>query len=1448
MKHIFTLRGAKSSAFEKSLGGLLAFSVLMQTSFVMPIAAYADTASESATTASTLVDVSISSSDSISVDSSSSSSASVSTNPSFSAVPNFEPVTPVLDVSIVVTDSSSSTMVVSTTVDNSASTSVTTSVSQGQSTSSSSVDVLQAIFTSLTASTSSSVSSSVSVEQTVNVSVSISTTSSSTPGTSTSSSPINLKPIITVIGANPMTVTQSTPFVDLGASAKDIEDGNITGSIVVAQEVNTAILGTYTVSYAVVDSKGLAADTKTRIVNVVPLNPGACKAPLDALLVIDRSGSMKFDGVNPEQPLTQAKLGADAFINTLSTSSDRVGVVTYNVAPTLNSALSNDFAAVKASYLSVNATNGTNIGTALDRAQLEIATNGRTAGGEKRVIILLSDGVPDIAGMTAAASIAETIAKATLVKNAGTIVYTIGLGNGVNPSLMGSIASTPSNYFFAPSGAQLMDIYKSISTIECARQPSTVAGKKIHDVNGNGSVDAGDTGIAGWQIILTEVSGNQLVRRATTTTNGAYTFADVPSGKYNLCEVGKEGWNQTAPSPGVNNGCYSLDVTDGSAVVDKNFLNTEATKPECRDGKDNDNDGKIDFPSDAGCTSTEDNDENEKPIITIVGANPIITTLGSVYTDSSATVADPEDGNITHKLITSGVVDVNNLGTYVITYNATDSKNIAADTKTRSVRVTAACADGKDNDGDSKTDFPLDAGCENPEDNDENSRPVITVVGTNPVDITLGDVYTDWGATAVDPEDGNITTGIVKTGTVNTATLGSYTIRYNVSDSKGLAAPEKTRIVRVNPIVTECNDNKDNDGDNRVDFDGHIVGDMAFAPDSGCDSLEDNDENNRPVITVVGSTTMEVAIGTLFTDPRATVFDAEDGQINNKLVASGTVNTVVLGTYTIYYNATDSKALAAVEQSRMVKVTSSCSDGKDNDNDGTTDYPLDLGCENPEDNSENERPVITLLGDVVMSIVSGGTYTEPSATVFDREDGIITNKLVVAGTVNTNTVGAYTITYNATDSQSLAALTVSRTVNVTVAPCTQNCGGGSNDSPYPGCTNPAATNYNRLANKDDGSCQTGGGGGGGGGGPTPLSIMNERILSVGTTTVTITWNTNIPASSRVVYGLDPVLSLASAPLYGYDLTTVTNSTLTTSHTMTIEGIPSAVSAYFRPVSATNSETKVGIELTRGGVLGESTECFYLREYMRLGYNNNPVEVTKLQSFLRNYEGFATLEVNGFFDLATDKAVRAFQDKYRTDVLATWNLAANTGYVYYTTQKKINEIYCQRTFPLNTTQIAEIASFRLLVKQAVASRGAADAVVATAVSTPPGVGSATDNGPEGIVAGAATIKVESVTGSEGENPKSPTRGRIALADLLATSPMVGESLSLRAESGAAAEATVGGAETKGEPSLLDWEGGEMFFGLTCPMLLVGLALFLILIMVALLYMRTRKNKHVIEIGE
>ncbi len=81
----------------------------------------------------------------------------------------------------------------------------------------------------------------------------------------------NVAPVLTLNGANPQYVIQGNSYIELGASATDNVDGDLTSKIVTdSSAVNTNVVGDYTVQYNVKDAAGNNAITRTRTVKVIP--------------------------------------------------------------------------------------------------------------------------------------------------------------------------------------------------------------------------------------------------------------------------------------------------------------------------------------------------------------------------------------------------------------------------------------------------------------------------------------------------------------------------------------------------------------------------------------------------------------------------------------------------------------------------------------------------------------------------------------------------------------------------------------------------------------------------------------------------------------------------------------------------------------------------------------------------------------------------------------------------------------------------------------------------------------------------------------------------------------------------------------------------------------------------------------------------------------------------
>lgn len=295
----------------------------------------------------------------------------------------------------------------------------------------------------------------------------------------------------------------------------------------------------------------------------------------NTMMVIDRSGSMSETDGSSGTKMSNAIIAGNNFVDlTAKNPQNKIGLVSFSNTATTNSPLTSNFASVKAQVSTLKASGTTCIQCAIDAADKAITAGKRS--NVKNVIVLLTDGIANyIEGSNKQVSQSEAeqaalTAAANSHKNNDTIIFAIGLGSDVNASFLKQLAtSTGGQYYFPPTTDNLNDIYTQISQIIAQ---GSVSGFIFNDANNNGQYDSNEQKLTGWTVQITP-QGSSTPQTFTTDSTGSFMIPNLCNGTYTLSEITKPGWQETVP---VNPNSYTINITTGNAITDKDFGNTVA--------------------------------------------------------------------------------------------------------------------------------------------------------------------------------------------------------------------------------------------------------------------------------------------------------------------------------------------------------------------------------------------------------------------------------------------------------------------------------------------------------------------------------------------------------------------------------------------------------------------------------------------------------------------------------------------------------------------------------------------------------------------------------------------------------------------------------------------------------------------------------------------------------
>ena len=691
-------------------------------------------------------------------------------------------------------------------------------------------------------------------------------------------------PVITLTGQNTLNINQGEQFIEPGVSAVDNKDGDI--NVTTTGQVNADAVGSYTLTYSATDAAGNSAST-TRTVEVLDVTAPVVQLNGEAFVTLNHPANYAEQGANA----TDAVDGEIDVVITGQLNAETIGTytLTYSATDAAGNSASKTRTVtvvdVTAPIISLNGNEFLNLNQDVVYSELGASA---TDAADGDIDIVISGEVQT-----------QTVGTYTLTYSA-----TDASGNTASKTRRVNILD-PNAPVISLNGSDTLNINQGSVYVE----------------QGASAIDAVDGDI---EVVITGQVNADVVGSYTlvySATDSAGNRASIPRTVHVLdvtapviSLIGEASITLNHPANYVEQGASASDAVNGDIdVVITGQVNAQTIGTYTLTYSATDAAGNI-----SSQTRTVNIVDTTPPELTLNGAASIRINEGSVYSELGASSTDAVDGSI--NVVISGQVQ-SEVGVYTLTYNATDAAGNSA-TKTRRITVV------------------------------DITPPVISLNGSETLNIDQGAAYSELNASATDAVDGDI--NVVITGQVNAQTIGTYTLTYSATDAAGNSATA-TRTVNVIDVTP-------------------------------------------PAVSLIGSAVMTTSHGQAFLDPGAQALDAVDGTLT--ISTSGTVNTQAVGTYTLTYSATDAAGnQASVE--RNVRV------------------------------EDHTPPVISLSGSNPLTLKLGSEYLEPGSSAVDAVDGTVT--VSASGTVNIQKVGSYSLTYSTVDAAGNQSQ-VSRVVEVMQRP------------------------------------------------------------------------------------------------------------------------------------------------------------------------------------------------------------------------------------------------------------------------------------------------------------------------------------------------------------------------------------------------------------------------------
>ena len=486
----------------------------------------------------------------------------------------------------------------------------------------------------------------------------------------------NAPTIIDLAVGTHLTFPKGTPYIEPGYTAEDLEDGDLTDSVIVTGTVDSSTAGIYVLTYTVTDSGGLTTSV-TRTITIEDTIPNPMSPPIITVHG-DKNITVEVN-TNYSSPAVTA---VDEFGNDVTLSMEKLSNVNINVV---------------GEYVETF--------TAWNSHYINSATETITVN-----VVDTTDPIINLINDTIDVSIGDIV----------DLMYGVTISDNYTPSNEIQIDINPTSldtttagaftvtYKATDSSGNYKETFRTYNIVDESVTPpdpiDTV--KPIVQLSYNIIIVAKGENVALPTVNVIDTDTNVEILQTGTYDNmvaGTYTIvytAKDSSGNISdpvtftiiVTEPQVEPEEDTIPPVINTNSELVLNVVKGEPFVypivtatdnkdnpiyavrtgniDTNVVGTQTISYKAVDSAGNES-NIITFT--VNVVEPSPTLDIVKPVLTITGGNSRTITRGTAFTLPTATAIDNVDGNITNKISKTGTFNVDVVGNYPITYEVADN-------------------------------------------------------------------------------------------------------------------------------------------------------------------------------------------------------------------------------------------------------------------------------------------------------------------------------------------------------------------------------------------------------------------------------------------------------------------------------------------------------------------------------------------------------------------------------------------------------------------------------------------------------------------------------------------------------------------------------------------------------------------------------------------------------